>query len=95
VRDSEWQWNKLGKCKSAPHSRQITTPAPHHSDFYKLDALPATQPTASLSLLIRSSLVSSITTKSSMYNISNGKVTLNYLRESQIAKDLMLNLGAY
>ena len=34
-------------CKSAPHSRQITTPAPHHSVFYRPDALPATQPTAS------------------------------------------------
>ena len=34
-------------CKSAPHSRQITTPAPHHSDFYRPDAHPATQPTAS------------------------------------------------
>ena len=34
-------------CKSAPRSRQITTPAPHHSVFYRLDALPATQPTAS------------------------------------------------
>ena len=34
-------------CKSAPCSRQITTPAPHHSDFYRPDALPATQPTAS------------------------------------------------
>ena len=34
-------------CKSAPHSRQITTPAPHHSVFYRLDALPAAQPTAS------------------------------------------------
>jgi len=34
-------------CKSAPRSRQITTPAPHHSVFYKPDALPATQPTAS------------------------------------------------
>jgi len=28
------------KCKSAPRSRQITMPAPHHSDFYRLDALP-------------------------------------------------------
>jgi len=27
-------------CKSAPRSRQITTPAPHHSVFYKPDALP-------------------------------------------------------
>ena len=34
-------------CKSAPCSRQITTPAPHHSVFYRLDALPAAQPTAS------------------------------------------------
>ena len=34
-------------CKSAPRSRQITTPASHHSDFYRLDALPAAQPTAS------------------------------------------------
>ena len=34
-------------CKFAPHSRQITMPAPHHSVFYRPDALPATQPTAS------------------------------------------------
>ena len=34
-------------CKSASRSRQITRPAPHHSVFYRPDALPATQPTAS------------------------------------------------
>ena len=34
-------------CKSAPRSRQITTLAPHHSDFYRPDALPAALPTAS------------------------------------------------
>ena len=34
-------------CKSAPCSRQITMPAPHHSVFYKPDALPAAQPTVS------------------------------------------------
>jgi len=34
-------------CKSAPHSRQMTMPAPHHSVFYRPDALPAAQPTAS------------------------------------------------
>jgi len=34
-------------CKSAPRSRQMTTPAPHHSVFYRPDALPAAQPTAS------------------------------------------------
>ena len=34
-------------CKSAPHSRQITMRAPHHSVFYRPDALPAAQPTVS------------------------------------------------
>ena len=35
-------------CKPASRSRQITTPAPHHcSVFYRPDALPAGQPTAS------------------------------------------------
>ena len=34
-------------CKSAARSRQITTPAPHHSVFYRPDALPAAQRTAS------------------------------------------------
>jgi len=34
-------------CKSAPSSRQITMPAPYHSVFYRPDALPAAQPTAS------------------------------------------------
>ena len=46
ARDSEWKWHQLGHmlCMSAHHSRQITTPAPHHSVFYRLDALPAAQP---------------------------------------------------
>ena len=48
ARDSEWQWHQLGHiCKPAPRSRQITTPAPHHSVFYRPDALPAAQPTVS------------------------------------------------
>jgi len=47
ARDSEWQWHQLGICKSAPRSRQTTTLAPHHSVFYRPDALPAAQPTAS------------------------------------------------
>jgi len=50
-----YHWSKRGGsgiswtiCKSfAPHARQITMPVPHHSSFYRLDALPATQPTAS------------------------------------------------
>ena len=44
ARDSGISWNI---CKSAPRSRQITTPAPHYSVFYRPDALPAAQPTAS------------------------------------------------
>ena len=47
ARDSEWQWHQLGMCKSALCSREITMPAPHHSVFYRPDALPAAQPTAS------------------------------------------------
>ena len=35
-------------CKSVPRARQITTPALHHSVFYRPDALSATQPTASI-----------------------------------------------
>ena len=34
-------------CKSAPRSRQTTMPAPHRSVFYRPDALPDAQPTAS------------------------------------------------
>jgi len=34
-------------CKSASRCRQITMPAPHHSVFYRPDALPVAQPTAS------------------------------------------------
>jgi len=48
ARDSEWQWHCWVICKCAPHSRQITMPAPpHHSVFYRPDALPDAQTTAS------------------------------------------------
>jgi len=47
ARDSEWQWHQLGDMQSVPRCSQITTPAPHHSVFYKPDALPAAQPTVS------------------------------------------------
>ena len=42
ARDSERQWHQLGK--SAPRSRQITMPAPHHSVFYsRMPFLPPNQ----------------------------------------------------
>jgi len=43
ARDSEWQWHQLGHMQVCTS----TTPAPHHSVFYRPDALPAAQPTAS------------------------------------------------
>ena len=49
ARDSEWQWHQLGHMQvyTSPRCRQITMPASHHSVFYRPDALPAAQPTAS------------------------------------------------
>jgi len=46
ARDDGWQWHQLNHMQnSALHSEQITIPACHNSTFYRLDALPATQPT--------------------------------------------------
>jgi len=39
-------------CKSAPRSREITIPAHHHSVFYRLDALPAAQPTVFIVVVV-------------------------------------------
>jgi len=47
ARDSEWQWHQLGHMQTCTLPWQITTPASHHSVFCRLNALPATQPTAS------------------------------------------------
>ena len=48
ARDSGIRW---AICKSAPCSRQITTPAPHHSVFYRPDAC---HPTNSVNALTNS-----------------------------------------
>ena len=45
-------------CKSASRFRQIAVPASHHSVFYRLDALSATQPTASKRWRPKKSLIS-------------------------------------
>ena len=47
ARDSEWQWHQLGHMQVCVLLQTDTTPAPHHSVFYRPDALPAAQPTAS------------------------------------------------
>jgi len=49
-REGKWQWHSgisWAICNSALRSRQITMPAPHHSVFYRPDALPVAQPTVS------------------------------------------------
>jgi len=50
ARDSEWQWHQLAICKSAPCSRQITTPAPHRSVFLQAGC-PSCRPTNSVKAL--------------------------------------------
>ena len=47
ARDSEWQWFQLGHMQVCTSLQTDTTPAPHRSVFYRPDALPAAQPTAS------------------------------------------------
>ena len=47
VRDSEWQWHQQDHMQVCTLLQTETTPAPHHSVFYRPDALPATQPTGS------------------------------------------------
>jgi len=46
ARDSEWQWHQLSMqvCTSLQTDNHASTPP---FSFYRLDALPATQPTAS------------------------------------------------
>ena len=46
-RDSEWQWHQLSRMQICISLQTITMTAAHHSVFYRLDALPAAQPTAS------------------------------------------------
>ena len=43
-------------CKSAPWPRHITMQASHHSDFYRLNAIPTTQPCYFKSLLTKEHL---------------------------------------
>jgi len=49
ARDSEWQWHQLGHMQTiCTCCRQKTTPAtPTQDFFYRLDAIPVTQSTAS------------------------------------------------
>ena len=71
-------------CKSRPHSRQITTPAPHHSVFYRPDALPAAEPTASKHITPSLSviLVSQITLVSVLVLVYNYSLVLVFRRIS-------------
>ena len=46
AKDSEWQWHQLAHMQICTLTC-TTTPASHHSVFYRPDALPAAKPTAS------------------------------------------------
>jgi len=43
ARDSEWQWHQLSYMQVCTLLQTDNHPAPHHSVFYRPDALPATQ----------------------------------------------------
>jgi len=47
ARDSEWQWHQLGHMQVCTSLQTDNHASPHHSVFYRLDALPDAQPTAS------------------------------------------------
>jgi len=47
ARDSEWQWHQLGHMQVCTSLQTNIHASSHHSVFYRLDALPAAQPTAS------------------------------------------------
>jgi len=47
ARDSKWQWHQLGHTQVCTSLQTDNHSHTHHSVFYRLDALPADQPTAS------------------------------------------------
>jgi len=54
ARDSEWQWNLLGRMQVC--TRQITTPALHHSVFLQAGC-PSCRPTNSVKALADSAII--------------------------------------
>jgi len=72
ARDSEWQWHRLGICKSAPRSRQITMPAPHHSVFLQAGC-PSRHPTNSVKAHMQYSI--KIKNMQAMEWITTSKIT--------------------
>ena len=46
-RDSKWQWHQLGHMQVCTSLQTDNHASTHHSVFYRPDALPAAQPTAS------------------------------------------------
>ena len=83
--------------KSASRSRQITTPAPHHSVFYRPDALPAAQPTVSKHwrpLCIGSSEIRHLSWWHNKLNFSFSAASLPpYLALSKPERWISMNVG--
>jgi len=69
-------------CKSASRSRQITMPAPHHSVFYRPDALFAAQPTASKQIGNRNTIILKLPSKMPTYAEKN----MRYIRTIGLLK---------
>ena len=70
-------------CKHALCSRQITMPASHHSVFYRPDALPAAQPTASEHLAIALHGKNSVPICAARVNILQ-HITLHYISYTSV-----------
>ena len=78
ARDSEWQWHQLGHMQVCTVLPTDTTPAHHHSVFYRPDALPATQPTASKHW--RQKLTTTVAVKARSSSSSNRWVAVTITR---------------
>jgi len=92
-------------CKSfAPHSREVTTAAPH-SIFYRLDAIPDTQPTSVRALKATSTKhayngkdwqMVNIISEAFVYHMANSQSTLpDHMYASKIEPQMTLSSQFY
>jgi len=77
-------------CKSAPRYRQITMPAPHHSVFYRPDALPAAEPTVSKHWRQKTMYFTIYLTQTVQVNCNKIQSTFGDMRHRTISSRVML-----
>jgi len=78
ARDNEWQWHQLGRmqvCTSLQSDNHASTPP---LSFYRPDALPAAQPTASKHCIVDYNHLLSLVTNDTVldFNVSRKKYAL-------------------